>query len=91
MDVIILLVFISIVLVGGALAFFVWTVRIGTFEHSDRLALLPLFDELREGEQRRLHDVHDATVDVNSARGDRSVLTQPPIHEGISVRNGRRF
>jgi cbb3-type cytochrome oxidase maturation protein len=45
MEVLIYIVLICVVLVAGAVAFFVWTVRQGTFDHSDRLALLPLDDE----------------------------------------------
>lgn len=45
MEILILLIFISVVLVGAAVACFVWTVRQGTFDHADRLALLPLEDE----------------------------------------------
>lgn len=47
MEVLILLIFLSVVLVGGALGLFAWTVRERTFDHSDRLALLPLRDEKR--------------------------------------------
>jgi cbb3-type cytochrome oxidase maturation protein len=42
MDVLILLIFISLALVGSAVAFFAWTLRKRTYEHSDRLSLLPL-------------------------------------------------
>ena len=45
MEVLILLIFVCVVLVGGAVAFFAWTVRQGTFDHVDRLALLPLDEE----------------------------------------------
>jgi nitrogen fixation-related uncharacterized protein len=34
-----------VLLVGVAVAFFAWTVRQGTFDHADRLALLPLEEE----------------------------------------------
>lgn len=44
MEVLILLIFVSSVLVTGAVAFFAWNVRQGTHEHADRLALLPLED-----------------------------------------------
>ena len=44
MEVLILLIFLSVVLVGGAIGLFAWTVRERTFDHSDRLALLPLRD-----------------------------------------------
>jgi cbb3-type cytochrome oxidase maturation protein len=45
MEILILLIFVCVILVGVAVAFFVWTVRQGTFDHVDRLALLPLDDE----------------------------------------------
>jgi cbb3-type cytochrome oxidase maturation protein len=45
MEILILLIFVCVFLVGAAVAFFVWTVRQGTFDHADRLALLPLDDE----------------------------------------------
>jgi cbb3-type cytochrome oxidase maturation protein len=44
-DVVILLVFISLVLVGGGLLFFVYRLREGDFDHGDRLALAPLADD----------------------------------------------
>jgi len=45
MKILILLIFVCVVLVGAAVAFFAWTVRQGTFDQADRLALLPLDDE----------------------------------------------
>lgn len=45
MEILILLIFICVLLVSAAVAFFAWTVRQGTFDHADRLALLPLDDE----------------------------------------------
>jgi len=42
MEILILLIFVCVVLVGVAVAFFAWTVRQGTFDQADRLALLPL-------------------------------------------------
>lgn len=48
MDVVILLVFISLVLVGAGLVFFVHRLREGDFEHGDRLALAPLADDEAE-------------------------------------------
>ncbi len=45
MEILILLIFVSVLLVGVAVAFFAWTVRQGTFDQIDRLALLPLDDE----------------------------------------------
>lgn len=45
MDVLILLIFVGIVLVSLSLFFFTWTVRKGSLQHADRLALLPLTDD----------------------------------------------
>jgi cbb3-type cytochrome oxidase maturation protein len=45
MEILILLIFVCVALVGAAVAFFAWTVRQGTFDQADRLALLPLDDE----------------------------------------------
>lgn len=45
MTVLLLQVFVSLMLVAGALAFFVWVVRGRTLEHSDRLSLMPLDDD----------------------------------------------
>jgi cbb3-type cytochrome oxidase maturation protein len=45
MEILILLIFVCVILVGVAVAFFAWTVRQGTFDQADRLALLPLDDE----------------------------------------------
>jgi nitrogen fixation-related uncharacterized protein len=44
-SVLILQIFVSLVLVAGAVALFVYTVRSRTFEHADRLALAPLEDD----------------------------------------------
>lgn len=46
MEILILLIFVCVVLVGAAVAAFVWTVRQGTFDQADRLALLPLDEEM---------------------------------------------
>ena len=45
MDVVILLVFISLVLVAAGLIFFVSRLRGGDFDHGERLALSPLADD----------------------------------------------
>ncbi len=45
MSVIALQVFVSLMLVTGALVLFVWTVRSRTLEHADRLSLAPLEDD----------------------------------------------
>jgi len=50
MEVLILPIAIGIVWVAGAIALFVWMVRRGSLDHSDRLALLPLKDDAKDGE-----------------------------------------
>ena len=44
MDVLIVLVFVSLVLVTGSIVLFLYTVRQRDFEHGDRLSLLPLLE-----------------------------------------------
>jgi hypothetical protein len=44
-DVVILLVFVSLILVAAALLFFFSRLSGGDFDHADRLSLLPLQDE----------------------------------------------
>jgi cbb3-type cytochrome oxidase maturation protein len=52
MDVLLLTVFVSLVLAGLGVGLFVWSAKARTFEHADRLAILPLEEEIRvpEGE-----------------------------------------
>lgn len=45
MEILILTLFVSLVLAGAGVGFFVWSVRQGAHEHADRLALLPLQDD----------------------------------------------
>lgn len=47
MSIVILQVFVSLMLVAGAVALFVWTVRNRTLDHADRLSLAPLEDDER--------------------------------------------
>ena len=47
MEVLILLVFVSLTLAGSAVGLFVWLTRERTFEHGDRLELLPMDDAER--------------------------------------------
>jgi len=42
MEILILLIFVSVVFVAAAVAFFVWSLRQQTFDHGSRLSLLPL-------------------------------------------------
>lgn len=42
MEVLILLVFMSLVFVAAGVGLFAWTIRERTHEHADRLSLLPL-------------------------------------------------
>lgn len=48
MEVVVLQVFVSLVLVVGSLLLFAFTWRQRDFEHADRLALLPLHDDVKE-------------------------------------------
>ena len=52
MEVLTLLVFVSLTLAGSAVGLFVWLTRQKTFEHAERLALLPL-DDRRERTRSR--------------------------------------
>ncbi len=45
MEVLILLIFVSLVLVTGAIGFFAWGLREHVYDHADRLALLPLEED----------------------------------------------
>lgn len=45
MTVLVLQVFVSLMLVAGSIALFVFTIRSRTLEHADRLALAPLEDD----------------------------------------------
>ena len=45
MEVLILQVFVSLLLVVGSIVLFVFTCRSRTFDHADRLALLPVEDD----------------------------------------------
>ncbi|HSO40859.1 MAG TPA: hypothetical protein VLT33_50380 [Labilithrix sp.] len=45
MDILILQVFVSLLLVAGSVILFLFTYRQRSFDHADRLALLPLDDD----------------------------------------------
>lgn len=45
MSILVLLIFVSLALVGGAVLFFAWLVKERSDEHADRLTLLPLQDD----------------------------------------------
>jgi cbb3-type cytochrome oxidase maturation protein len=47
MEVLVLLVFVSLTLAGSAVGLFAWLARQRTFQHGERLALLPLDDDAR--------------------------------------------
>lgn len=67
MDVLIVLVFVSLVLVGGAILLLCVSLHQRDFEHAERLALLPLLDSDREsGPGAR---ATDACGDGDGARG----------------------
>jgi len=63
MDVVILLVFVSLVLVAAGLIFFVSRLREGDFEHGERLALSPLAsDDTATG-----NTANDETTEASTA------------------------
>lgn len=45
MDVLILTLFFSLMLAGAGVGLFIWSVKQGTHEHAERLALLPIEDD----------------------------------------------
>ena len=45
MEVLVLQIFVSLMLVIGAVALFTWTIRARSHEHADRLALLPIAED----------------------------------------------
>ena len=60
MDVVIVLVFVSLVLVTAAVVMFIMRVKGGDFEHGDRLALLPLDDEHEPAPRRSEEDAGES-------------------------------
>ena len=48
MEVLILTVFVSLVLAAAGVGLFVWSIKSGTHEHADRLALLPIEDDVND-------------------------------------------
>lgn len=61
MDVVIFLVFVSLILVAAALVFFVSRLKSGDFDHGARLSLLPLHDD--DGEPERTPSSEDGVID----------------------------
>jgi len=63
MEILILLIFVCVVLVSGAVAFFAWTVRQGTFDHADRLALLPLHEDENTAQATDVEEENDGNAE----------------------------
>lgn len=53
MEIVILQAFVSLMLVGGSLLLFAYSVRQRDHEHADRLALLPIEDDVAENQPRK--------------------------------------
>jgi nitrogen fixation-related uncharacterized protein len=70
-DVVIVLVFVSLVLVTAAVVMFIMRVKGGDFEHGDRLALLPLEDEHESAARRSEEDGGDGGS-VSGGNGERA-------------------
>lgn len=69
MEVLILTLFVSLMLAGAAIGFFVWSVKQGAHEHSDRLALLPIESDEQvdtprgdEAEEKSSHESPERTA-----------------------------
>lgn len=67
MDVLIVLVFVSIVLVAGSIVLFLFTMNQRDFEHGERLALLPLTETTRE--RGDVSEVDTSVPGAETARG----------------------
>jgi cbb3-type cytochrome oxidase maturation protein len=52
MDILLLLIFVSVIFFGGAVLSFVYSVKSGEADHADRLALLPFRDPSTEPKER---------------------------------------
>jgi len=76
LNVLLLLVFLSAALVLGAIGLFAWTVRARTFDHADRLALLPLRDDV--GPPEDTHGGGPRSPVVGTARVSRAAGSRAP-------------
>jgi hypothetical protein len=94
-DVVILLVFVSLVLVVGALIFFLTRLRDGDFDHGERLSLLPLAEDENQATAvptnpltSEVPDKNDVslTIDRSVKRGDKSATGEEegPPHGSYS-------
>lgn len=82
MNVILLQVFVSLMLVAGMVSLFVYTVRSRTLEHSDRLSLAPLEDDLT------LQQAAPQSQSQLSEQSLQSSLPEPPTPVGQSPARG---
>lgn len=57
MDILIMQVFVSLFLVLGSVGLYLFTCRARTFDHADRLALLPIEDERKT---KKLHQKEES-------------------------------
>jgi cbb3-type cytochrome oxidase maturation protein len=64
-EVLIVLVFVSLVLVTAALVMFIMRVRAGDFEHGERLSLLPLEDREARADTPAVPPVAEADQESN--------------------------
>ncbi|MBI5433412.1 MAG: hypothetical protein HZA52_11340 [Planctomycetes bacterium] len=77
MDVLIVLVFVSIVLVAGGLLLLFFSLNQRDFEHADRLSLLPLFDPSGLEQSGIAHSVTATAVDGETFAAPDSVPSKP--------------
>ena len=68
MDVVILLVFVSLVLVAAGLIFFVSRLREGDFDHGERLALSPLANDTADDDGTEASSASQSNHETNSTK-----------------------
>jgi cbb3-type cytochrome oxidase maturation protein len=73
-DIVIALVFISLMLVVGALVFFLSRMRAGDFDHGDRLSLLPLSEDEQQPSEAGAEAQADAAAAPKKKKGGASPL-----------------
>lgn len=77
MDVLIVLVFVSIVLVAGSLLLLLFSLHQRDFEHADRLALLPLLDASSSSGSKGAATTSAAQADATTDTQHTSIPQKP--------------
>lgn len=82
MEVLILTTFVSVLLAAAGVGLFVWSVRARTFDHSDRLAILPL------DEPPNLHAVATPRAPLATRSANPGVAALGALDPSPHVQNG---